>query len=224
MPQCFWNYFDCSVDFTKYHNAGCQKTLPFLPADQELVTAGRAGSPEAGPSAGGRETTLRDGVSATSKITPSCWGNRRENTTKHSAGEASTRPAALRRHCYPPETAGLGARAAQHAPPRTGGAPQSLRRSKVRGQTPNPICSKRASPSPQNVLVSSTVLSCLARGGEAPHNVSGRQVCWSANSIPDTVALQERLFCYGNLYVTSAVTSCEQPLYGTLLSIHKKIK
>lgn len=61
--------------------------LPFLPADQELVTPGRAGSPEAGPSAGGRETTLRDGVGVTSKITPSCWGNRRENTTKRSAGE-----------------------------------------------------------------------------------------------------------------------------------------
>lgn len=39
-----------------------------------------------------------------------------------------------------------------------------------------------------------------------------------------TVSLQERPFCYGNLYVTSAVTSCEQPLYGMLLSIHKKIK
>lgn len=39
-----------------------------------------------------------------------------------------------------------------------------------------------------------------------------------------TVSLQERLFCYGNLYGTSAVTSCEQLLYGTLFSIHKKIK
>lgn len=66
----------------------------------------------------------------------------------------------------------------QHAPPRTGGMSLSLCSLRVWGQKSNPICPKRASLGPQNVLVSSIALACLARGGKASHNMSGRQVCW----------------------------------------------
>lgn len=124
-----------------------------------------------------------------------------------SRGQLSTGTAALVR----PWPLALG----QHAPPTTGRMSLSLCSSRVWGLKPTHICSKRSSPGPQKVLVSSTALSCLVLGGETPH--VSRQVWRCANSILDGLSLQERL------YSTSTVPRYEQTYVARSPAVTKKL-
>ena len=170
--------------------------LLFFHADQELV---EPASPlaelgvlrQAPLPAGGRRRA--DGVGTTSESLPCAEATAESrhaprNATKRFAGErrvSSTQPSTDTAAPVRPRPLVPG----QHAPPKTGGTSLSLCSSRVWGQKPNPICPKRASPGPQNVLVSSTALACLARGGKVPHNMSGRQLCCCANSILDRLSV-----------------------------------
>lgn len=92
------------------------------------------------------------------------------------------------------------------------------------GPKTKPYLPKRTSLGPQNILVSSTALSCLLLGGKEPHNMSGRQVCWCANSILDGLSVTA-----GNtvlLWWPVGYIHCDQPwatICGTLLSGNKNL-